>query len=93
MLNSLSLESQIIKNHELGLALISAKFLAGIENYDIKEENLLLDILIKSSKGKKEWSENYNTLVAQPLRLKRMYLKKFKGSTLEKLITRLHNEA
>jgi len=72
---------------------VSAKFLSGIENYSLEEENLLLEQMIKSANVKKDWKENYNALVSLFLRLKRIYLKKFKGSTLEKLITRLHNEA
>jgi hypothetical protein len=35
MLNSLELESKIIKDFKLGGALVSAKFLAGVENYSI----------------------------------------------------------
>ena len=72
---------------------MSAKFLSGVENYSLEEENLLLKQMMQSAKVKKDWKENYNALVSLFLRLKRIYLKKFKGSTLEKLITRLNNEA
>lgn len=93
MLNDLSIEDEFIVEKKLEGALVSAKFLAGIENFTLKEEDHLLRFFIQSSKEKKkEWSENYSELVSLFLKLKRFYLKKFKGSTLEKLITRLHNE-
>jgi hypothetical protein len=74
-------------------ALVSAKFLSGIENYPLEEENHLFSLLFNSVRLKKEWKEDYNLIVSLFLRLKRVYLKKFQGSTLEKLITRLHNGA
>jgi hypothetical protein len=35
MLNSLDLNSKVIRDNELGGALVSAKFLTGIENYTV----------------------------------------------------------
>jgi hypothetical protein len=67
--------------------------LSGIENYPLEEENHLLSLLFNSVRLKKEWKEDFNLIVSLFLRLKRVYLKKFQGSTLEKLITRLHNGA
>lgn len=93
MLNSLKLDSKAIKDNKLECAFVSAKFMAGVENYSNEEEGYLLEQLYDSSKVKKDWRDDYNSVASLFLRLKRTYLKKFKGSTLEKIITRMHNRA
>lgn len=42
MLNSLKLDSEVISKNRLEGAFVSAKFLAGGENYSIEEETYLL---------------------------------------------------
>ncbi len=72
--------------------MVSAKFLSGVENYNDIEQDYLITMLLRSIKLNTKWRENYENLTSSILRKKRVYLKKFFGSTLEKIVTRVKNE-
>lgn len=46
---------------------------------------------MKSSKAKVEWQNDYSMLTSCVLRKKRNYLKKYAGSTLDKIVVQLNN--
>ena len=49
-------------------------------------------MLVRSADRNQKWKDNYSDLTSVILRKKRIYLRKFIGSTLDKLVVRLENE-
>ena len=49
-------------------------------------------MLVRSADKNQKWKDNYSDLTSVILRKKRIYLRKFIGSTLDKLVVRLENE-
>jgi hypothetical protein len=91
LLNNLSIEDEWVKTSNLEAALVSAKFLSGVENYSVEEQQYLLEIFIASLKKNPNWKKDYLELASAILRKKRVYYKKFFGSTLEKIVTMIKN--
>lgn len=86
---------EFIAKNKLDSALVDAKYLSGIENYSEPEQDLLLEMLVRTVKdleGKGKARMTNEDLLSIVLKKRRVHLKKFQGSTLEKMITKLINE-
>lgn len=69
---------------------MSAKFMAGFADYSPTEEDILIDIVKANNQIPECEQHKYiDDLIKTFLKRKRTYLKKFKGSSLEKIISRI----